>query len=187
VGYFRGTDTGCTELSRPIDCQRVKLALLSKEFPEAIDAAITAVQGDDEELRSLYRDLGIYKESREPQEKVLAYKYQIDVDGNSNAWAGLFIKLLSESVVLKVESSKGFRQWFYSRLEPWVNYVPVKSDLSDLVDKVEYLKKNDSHARQIAKNGKDLALSIDYKSSIEYGALILYTAFIGLDIFKDNK
>ena len=32
----------------------------------------------------------------------LAYKAIIDIDGNSNAWSGLYWKLLSNSAVLKV-------------------------------------------------------------------------------------
>ena len=41
------------------------------------------------------------------------YKYQIDIDGNTNAWPGLFQKLLTGSPVLKVASPYGFRQWLY--------------------------------------------------------------------------
>jgi hypothetical protein len=59
----------------------------------------------------------------------------IDIDGNANSWDGLFWKLLSNSVVLKVESNNS--QWYYSQLKPWHHFVPVKADLSDLVEKVE--------------------------------------------------
>lgn len=34
-------------------------------------------------------------------------------------------------------------EWYYDILKPWVHYVPVKRDLSDLVEKIEWLKEND--------------------------------------------
>ncbi|MBU2856791.1 hypothetical protein HF289_07825 [Acidithiobacillus ferrooxidans] len=179
LAYFRGTDTGCLHYTSIENCQRIKLALLSKKDELYIDAAITGVQGDNQNLIAQYKNMGIFAK-REPQEKIFEHKFNIDVDGNSNSWSGFFKKLLSGSVVLKVESSEGFRQWFYNRLEPFVNYVPIKADLSDLKEKVQFLRNNDLHAREIAINGRELALSIDYQSSLEYGALVLCNAFKGL-------
>lgn len=95
------------------------------------------------------------------------YKYQIDIDGNTNAWAGLFQKLLSESAVLKVESPYGFGQWYYDKLVPWENFVPVKSDMSDLVQKVRWLMANDDEARRIGSMGASLARSLSYDAVID--------------------
>jgi hypothetical protein len=95
------------------------------------------------------------------------YKYQIDIDGNTNAWAGLFQKLLSDSVVLKIASPYQFKQWYYDRLVPWENYVPIESNASDLVEKVQWLIRNDDKARTIGKNGGDLARSLSFESVIE--------------------
>ena len=44
-------------------------------------------------------------------------------------------------------------QWFYDRLEPWVHYVPIKRDLSDLEAKVNWLRANDDKARAISQQG----------------------------------
>lgn len=179
LAYFRGTDTGCADYSSIYNCQRVKLALISNQFRNLIDAAITGAQGNNQELFAQYKKMGI-DGAREPQEKIFEFKYQIDVDGNSNAWSSLFIKLLSGGVVLKIESPERFKQWYYNKLEPWINYVPIKADLSDLIEKIEYLQLHDEHAKQIAKQGRNLALSIDYKSSIDYAALVFNNAFMGL-------
>lgn len=91
-----------------------------------------------------------------------SYKYLIDVDGNSNAWSALFQKLLSGSVVLKVASQNNFRQWYYDDLIPWVNFVPVESDMSDLVEKVHWLLDHDGEARKIGENGAKLANQLTY-------------------------
>jgi hypothetical protein len=85
------------------------------------------------------------------------YKYQIDIDGNTNSWPGLFQKLLTGSPVLKVTSASGHRQWYYDRLRPWVNFVPVASDMSDLIEKVRWLQAHDDAARAIGDHGRTLA------------------------------
>jgi hypothetical protein len=95
------------------------------------------------------------------------FKYQIDIDGNTNAWAGLFQKLLSESAVLKVESPYGFRQWYYDQLIPWEHFVPVKSDMGDLVEKTRWLIANDDQAKAIGQSGAKLAHSLTYESVID--------------------
>ena len=40
-------------------------------------------------------------------------------------------------------------------LEPYVHYIPVEMDLSDLGKKVEWAIENDDLAREIARNGRD--------------------------------
>merc|ERR1719271_1200441 len=39
-------------------------------------------------------------------------------------------------------------------LQPWVHYVPVLKDLSNLVETVEKLRANDTLAQEIAANGR---------------------------------
>ena len=94
------------------------------------------------------------------------YKYQIDIDGNTNAWSALFQKLLSGSAVLKVASPGNFRQWYYDELIPWVNFVPVKSDMSDLVEKIHWLIEHDDEAMQIGVNGRKLASKLTYDEEL---------------------
>ena len=58
--------------------------------------------------------------------------------------------MLSGSVPLKIDSTN--IEWFYADLVPYVNYVPIKSDFSDLLSQVEWLKANDDKAKEISKN-----------------------------------
>ena len=53
---------------------------------------------------------------RDPWSSVLDKKYNVDIDGNSSAWSGFFLKLLSGGVVLKIDSA--YRQWYYDLLVP---------------------------------------------------------------------
>ena len=45
-------------------------------------------------------------------------------------------------------------EWYYFLgLKPWKHYVPLRPDLSDLVEKTELLRQNDTLARQVAEDG----------------------------------
>jgi hypothetical protein len=42
--------------------------------------------------------------------------------------------------------------WFTPFLIPYVNHVPVKHDLSDLIEQLEWVKNNNDKAKVIAEN-----------------------------------
>ncbi|MFY0635269.1 MAG: glycosyltransferase [Vannielia sp.] len=85
-------------------------------------------------------------------------RYAIDIDGYSNAWDNFFHRLLLGCCVLKVASHFGYRQWYYDRLTPGEHYVSIRSDLSDLEEKVDWVLANPDEARDIAQAGQRVAL-----------------------------
>ena len=85
----------------------------------------------------------------------LHFKYHINVDGDTAAWYRLSFQLVTQTIPLKVESTK--IEYFYEDLKPWVHYVPIKSDFSDLKEKIEWLRENDQKAIEISKNGVEFA------------------------------
>ena len=54
-----------------------------------------------------------------------------------NAWSGLYWKLYSNSLVIKVKSP--FEQWYYNALVPHKHFVPMES-LEHVHDVWRYLK-----------------------------------------------
>ncbi|KAK0496511.1 glycosyltransferase family 90 protein [Armillaria luteobubalina] len=86
------------------------------------------------------------------------YKYIFDVDGN--AWSGRFKWLLSTHAL--IFKSTVYPEWFTDRLMPWVHYIPIQGDYSDLWDALVFfrgdLKGDNNHedlARKIASAGRD--------------------------------
>ncbi|PLW06531.1 hypothetical protein PCASD_24354 [Puccinia coronata f. sp. avenae] len=72
-------------------------------------------------------------------EQTNQYKYLMDVDGNG--WSGRFHRLMStNSLVLK---STLFPEWYSDRVQPWVHYVPIKIDYSDLYDVMVFFRGDD--------------------------------------------
>ncbi|GAA5872179.1 hypothetical protein JCM8547_003827 [Rhodosporidiobolus lusitaniae] len=93
-----------------------------------------------------------------PEEQQNSYKYVIDVDGNG--WSGRFHRLMSSnSLVLK---STIFPEWYSDRIQPWVHYVPLKTDYTDLFPVMAFFKGSpydgqgghDDLAEKIASAGK---------------------------------
>lgn len=155
--YWRGTDTGVFRYRTIELAPRVAVCRLGRENPQLINAAITGVQYQEQSRHDYYVRNG-FLGPREPQHEILKYRYQIDIDGNTCAWSSLFLKLLSGSTVLKVDSELNFRQWYYQDLVAWTHYVPVRADLSDLVEKLNHLRERPDQAMRIAAAGRAFAL-----------------------------
>ena len=49
------------------------------------------------------------------------------------------------------------KEWFFEWLKPWIHYIPVKKDLSDLLIQVKWIKDNYMTAIHIAKSAADFA------------------------------
>lgn len=167
TAYWRGTDTGAFRYRNYADAPRIAVALLSPPHPELLNARITRVEQRPGyiEKEAFYNESGIFG-PEEDQANILKYRYQIDIDGNTNTWSSLFLKLLTGTPVLKLDSEFGFRQWYYGQLSPWENYVPVKADGSDLLEKIDWLRRNQTEARRIGAAGRKLADSINFEVSV---------------------
>jgi len=76
-----------------------------------------------------------------------------------------------------VGSPLGFRQWYYSELQAWTHYVPVKADLSDLMDQILWCQNNSEECRRIALNGQAFAMARTYEREIESSSNRLCKAF----------
>jgi len=99
------------------------------------------------------------------KEEMLKYKYTLDLDGEVSAWSALYWKMLSNSVVFKVNSH--WEQWYYQDLKEWVHYIPVKGDLSDLKEKFEWALDHDMECQEIAKNATKFAQELTYENVLK--------------------
>ncbi len=139
--------------------QRLELILAARRLP-GVDVALANYRRDEFRGQMLV-EAGIVKPEIDESSWALR-KYAIDVDGQTNTWSNLFVRLLLGCCVLKLDSKFGFRQWYYDRLKPWEHYVPVKADASDLGEKIEWVRANDARAADIAANGQRFATAMTY-------------------------
>lgn len=160
IAFWRGGTAGHLRNEQTWkDLPRVRLCEFARGS-RLYDVALShIIQGTSPEQTKSIQTSGLLGE-RVPETHFDRYRYHIDIDGHTNSWPGLFIKLLSGSPVLKIASPRGYRQWYYDRLVPGVNYVPVAEDLSDLTERLTQLMSSDERAQQIGENGRKLALSM---------------------------
>jgi hypothetical protein len=79
------------------------------------------------------------------------YKYIINAPGHVAAFR-LSIELNMGSVVLLVSSP--WKLWYSDLLIPYIHYVPVKSDLSDLIEQIKWCKTHDIECQNIVRSAK---------------------------------
>jgi len=168
IVFWRGATTGMSPTGLWTDLPRIKLCAIARNSinQNLFDIGLSGIVQLSKEDASQIEKLGYLKQFV-PIELANSYKYLVDIDGNSNAWSALFQKLLSGSVVLKVASPNNFRQWYYDDLIPWINFVPVHSDMSDLVEKIHWLHEHDEEARKIGENGAKLANKLSYERELD--------------------
>ena len=160
MAFWRGSTTG----SKDIDLttlelnRRYQLALLSRAWPDRLDARLNrAVQCRDaiahEQVKNRLQKEGLLSATVSPWHAGL-HAWQIDIDGNVNSW-GLLWKLLSGSCILRVQSPR--RQWYHQRLKAWEHVVPVRADLTDLGERLEWCHSHRQDCAAIARAGQALA------------------------------
>ena len=86
------------------------------------------------------------RESLSKQEQMLC-KYLPVLDGHMCTYPGYQWRLLSGSLCLKQTSEQ--IQWFHDALQPYVHYLPMKSDCSDLLEVMEWAESHDAQAQEI--------------------------------------
>ena len=79
------------------------------------------------------------------------YKYVIHIEGHTSAFR-LSYELSMNSVILLVDSK--WKIWYTNMLIPYKHYIPIKADLSDLIDKIEWCRDHDNECKEIAYNAK---------------------------------
>ncbi len=152
----------------PATCQRLRMAWRAKDT----DLDFKFVVSERDLFYGALNAAGFLGD-RVQASDWMGKKYALDIDGYSNTWDNYFHRMLMGCCVLKVDSDFGFRQWYYDDIKPWEHFVPVKADLSDLEEKIAWVKDNDTQASEIAANGQALARAMTFESEAQRaGALI---------------
>ena len=150
---WRGSTTGTEDHSFGSGIerlQRVRFCLMSREIPDT-DCKISKITEPLDQHRDQLELSALEICGESVAERSWAdRKFAFDIDGNTNAWSNFFVRMLLGCCVLKVDSPFGFRQWYYERLTPWTHFVPIKSDLSDLHQKIDWCRSNLGQCEEIA-------------------------------------
>jgi hypothetical protein len=107
------------------------------------------------------RGLGVLGEFQDETAN-LAFRYLIDVDGNTNAWQSLYTKLLAQGCVIKVRSR--YRQWYYDRLTHRGNvfFVDDPGEIAEAVAALERSGAGESIATEGRRTGLAMTLQTEH-------------------------
>jgi hypothetical protein len=133
-------------------------------FGERDDLKNTSYNG-----KSTQRDLAIQLSQASPEsldasfdyisiEQWKGYQAWLSLDGNS--YAGNTLEALVSGSVMMRHAPRASFQWFEPILVPNEHYVPIEYDLSDVVDRVHWLKSNPLNASRIAERAVHLGETI---------------------------
>ena len=123
-------------------------------------------------------DLGDFRELRDkyPERPAMSlidqfrFKYIVLVDGNG--WAEKVAGVLLSGSLLFLSTIH--EDWVTRQMVDGLHYIKIKPDLSDLIEKLEWARENDQQARQIAENGRLLAIKkLDTNHLQVYNALLI--------------
>ena len=166
IAYWRGSLTGNASNWREVFAlPRVQICLAAR-FTPTIDARITDLSqfaAAYPELEEALTGLDLLGERR-PETDNQNFRYGIDVDGNTNAWQSLYVKLLAGTCVLKIASP--YRQWHYDRIRDGET-VRLVAGPRDLSEALLWAEANPTAAKEIAQRGRELALSMTVASERE--------------------
>ncbi|KAA8496042.1 KDEL motif-containing protein 1 [Porphyridium purpureum] len=87
-----------------------------------------------------------------------AYKVVLSVGANAD-WAERVRNLLFLNSALMKHDVK-LQEWFYLLMQPFVHYIPVKEDMSDLIEQQQWAVDHDRDVEQIAANGVEFAQNV---------------------------
>lgn len=164
---FRGGCTGPLELEYN---QRLQITKLNNQWYKSkrglLDAGIVSWNSRDKIRFDLTIDYikpkelnkkGIWTRKRIPMNEQLKYKYILDIDGHSKTNRMSYL-LQSECLIFITESKyvTGNLRWYDILLDPYVHYIPVKYDFSDLESQILWARDHDDECKEIAKNAKKL-------------------------------
>jgi hypothetical protein len=194
TAVFRGASTGCGVTVETN--QRLNLSYLSSVSPvedgyKLLDAGITKwnlrprkVMGNiylqlivPQTLPFWNKETNGLVGSLSPEEQA-NYKYIINVDGHVNAFR-LSLELSMGCVVLLADSK--YRTWYRRYLIPYVHYVPIKEDLSDIFDKIRWCRENDDKCEIISINAKKF-----YDTYLSKNGILDYLQYLFFRIKKSS-
>jgi hypothetical protein len=161
----------------------------SNATPSWVDIRFANTAPFNKDLHQLFETRGM-KVTADPisSYEMSQYRYQIDLaGGGGTTWDGTLTKLQMPGVLFHHETP--FQDWFYDEMIPWIHYIPVHTDLSNLFQQYQWAEANPDDAQQISQRATKLA---NYLLSEEYLKHIyesLYVDYLGsvVDAYENNQ
>lgn len=161
ICFFRGNATG-----GGVDVktnQRLRAAKLFGSEDDIFDIGIVSYNVRDKKYSASIPmnfirpdELGIPLKSFVSYDEQVKYKYHLYIDGHCSSARMSFLMSIG-AVIFRVKSlatTPGKSIWYFPLLVENEDYIPIKSDLSDLEEKVKEMIKDQKRSKQMSNNVK---------------------------------
>jgi hypothetical protein len=152
--YFLGDTSGCGTTIQ--DNIKLKLVDLGKKNKDLMDVNITRFSKRDKidfntkEIKYIKPDTLPFDSVGLQPGKHHNYKYLISIPSYTTDYEFPYY-LSMGGLILKIENE--YSSWYDNLLKPYVHYLPVKSNLSNLIPLIKWANTHQESAQKIAKNG----------------------------------
>jgi len=157
--------------------RRVDLVSYSFERPDLVDARLTGNRGPPprgrgaaDEILEMWDPRGsggmqavLPFDSVPKSEYYTSYRSHVVMGGFGAAFRTHILLRQGIAVVLQ---SFPYEEWYVRFMRPFVEYVPLAGDLSNLTETLEWVRDNDGRVREIALAGREF-----YRRYLSYGAM----------------
>lgn len=184
TAFFRGTATGGG--TTPDNNQRLKTAYYSHIWKDDtvkggeepfLDAAIVGWNLRDKKiadgpmtfLRPSNFPFTAGKHHFTPIYEQSKYKYLVYVDGHCAACRYGFMMRLGSVIIKVLPRQVADRMWYFPILKEYEDHVPVKMDLLDLEEKIQWCRDHDEECKKIGQNAMKF-----YEKYVARNALLDY-------------
>ncbi len=173
LAVWRGATTGGIEFNSEnfLHIPRSAAVAASLKYPSWVDARFTQIVHCTEPHRVLKKFRSFFGSSMSISEQI-KYRYQLLIDGNSCAYSRAYWQLFSNCLTLKQESSH--IQWYYGCLRPYEHYIPLQTDLSDLIEQLQWTQAHQEESRAVIERARYFALNnLQLRHVYQYLFLVL--------------
>ena len=131
---------------------RLRLVLTSMLEEHWVDARFFCIANWDSRMplrERLGKQLGVEDGAKMTGAELSSYRYHIDLGGaGGTTWTGTIQKLSMPGVLFHHETD--MKDSYFDLIKPWVHYIPVKQDLSDLRQKYQWAEAHPGKCAQIS-------------------------------------
>jgi hypothetical protein len=147
--------------------RRNHLVYFSKQHPDLVDARLGSSRSIEEKHWRQNATNGLHNllplDIVPEKEYYTEYQTHIIMGGIGAAYRTA--RVLRQGIAVMLQDFP-YEEWFVHEMKPYVNFIPIKEDLSDLKETLEWVRDNPQKVLEIAKKGKEF-----YDEYLSYDAM----------------
>jgi Glycosyl transferase family 90 len=142
-------------LDTPKFHKRLLLCHFSKKHPDLLDAKLAHARGIPKEWwpHNATNGLHVFLPFHEIPKNDYYTNYQVSVVMGGLGAAFRTSRILEQGIAVILQDFP-YEEWFIHYMTPFVNYIPLAQDLSNLHETLHWVQDNPQKVHEIARNGK---------------------------------